>query len=114
MFVVRARASAVLTVLFLGLVPVAQTTAAERTAPPAAGRTRQLPVAQVFDRPRIDGSINETVWAEAEVASDFWISEYGRRPSERTDVRVVMDDAAIYLAFTCRDSQPENIRANQD
>lgn len=113
MFSARAQASALLTALLLGLTSVTGTHAAERAAMPPKGHTRELAVVRVITRPVIDGVLEDAVWADAPVASEFWISEYGRRPSERTEVRVVIDDAAIYLSFQCYDSEPGGIRANE-
>ena len=45
--------------------------------------------------------------------ADFWISEQGRAPRERTEVQVVADADTIYFAFRCHDSRPKEIHAQQ-
>ena len=52
-------------------------------------------------RPAIDGRLDEAIWDEAPVAADFVQQEpeVGQPASERTEVRVLYDDAAIYVGF---------------
>lgn len=59
----------------------------------------------------IDGRLDEAAWAAAEPVSDLrqLQPDEGAPPSERTEVRVLYDDSALYVAFTCFDSQPGRI-----
>jgi hypothetical protein len=52
-------------------------------------------------RPDIDGRLDEAVWAEAPVATGFaqLEPEVGEPASEDTEVRVLYDDAALYVGF---------------
>jgi hypothetical protein len=52
--------------------------------------------------PRIDGEI-DPVWAEADSVSDFEQSEpfYGKPPTERTVVRLLGTDEALYCLMVC-------------
>ena len=50
--------------------------------------------------PRIDGVLDDAVWAKAPVISDFVqkVPNEGTTPSEVTEVRIVYDDDALYAA----------------
>ena len=67
----------------------------------------------VADAPVIDGRLEEPVWQRADVASDF----IQRRPlegqpaTEKTEVRVLVDDDALYVGFRAFDSDPAAIEA---
>lgn len=86
---------------------------ARTTGFPPAGHTRALSVPKANLVPLIDGHLDDVVWQDAPLAKDFWVSAYGRAPQEATEVRVVMDEKALYFAFTCYDSQPDKIHAEQ-
>ncbi len=94
------------------LYALASTAGAQGTQPPP-GHTRSLTVPKASVAPLIDGKLDDTVWQDAARAADFWVSEYGRAPREATEVRVLADDTALYFAFTCYDSRPEEIHAEQ-
>ncbi|MDO1500690.1 DUF5916 domain-containing protein [Winogradskyella maritima] len=63
---------------------------------------KQLKIERTEEAPKIDGNINETVWNDAEIATDFiqFRPEIGiQDPYEtRTEVKVTYDDKAIYVA----------------
>ena len=53
--------------------------------------------------PLIDGSLDDPAWQSA-AATDAFTQQYpfdGSKPSERTQLRVVYDDDAIYFGFDC-------------
>lgn len=54
----------------------------------------------------VDGRLAEASWAGAEPYDGFQqlFPEEGRPPSERTEVRVVYDDRALYVGIRCADS----------
>lgn len=79
---------------------------------PPLGHTREFPVRMTTTPPSIDGAL-EPLWADAAVTTDFWISEYRQAPAERTEVRVIADQDAIYFAVTSYDSQAASIHADQ-
>jgi hypothetical protein len=56
--------------------------------------------ARATTTPVIDGKLNDAAWAEAEILSGFVQKEplEGRPVSERTEVRVLYDDDALYIA----------------
>jgi hypothetical protein len=63
--------------------------------------------------PVIDGRINDPEWNFAEPISDFRQREpdNGQPGSERTVVRMLYDDEALYFAFSLYDSEPDQIMA---
>ena len=58
--------------------------------------------------PVVDGDLSDAVWQQAEAITDLvqQVPEPGGRPSEPTDVRLVYDDEALYLAFHVHESDP--------
>ncbi|MGD8816311.1 MAG: carbohydrate binding family 9 domain-containing protein, partial [Acidobacteriota bacterium] len=69
---------------------------------------------RVDEAPQIDGVLDEAVWRRAVPITEFVQAEpdEGRTVSERTEVRVLYDDEAIYIAAYNYDRQPERIIAN--
>ncbi|MGK2863425.1 MAG: hypothetical protein ACSLE0_15945, partial [Chitinophagaceae bacterium] len=49
--------------------------------------------------PRIDGSLEDNAWKEAPVATGFIqnFPSFGSAASQKTEVRIVYDDSAIYI-----------------
>ncbi|NJD19979.1 MAG: carbohydrate binding family 9 domain-containing protein, partial [Gemmatimonadetes bacterium] len=58
--------------------------------------------------PTIDGVLDEPAWRTAELITDFIQSrpEPGRLALERTEVRILYDDEALYIGAICYDSDP--------
>lgn len=54
----------------------------------------------------VDGRFEEPEWAQAKPISDFYQRERheGEPATEKTEVRVLFDDEALYVGFTCFDS----------
>jgi hypothetical protein len=63
--------------------------------------------------PRIDGMIDEAVWQLADAATDFvqYEPDHGAPASERTEVRVLYDDDAVYVGALLHDSGADSIVA---
>jgi len=63
--------------------------------------------------PSIDGRLDEPVWQTAPVATNFvqMEPEEGAPPSERTEVRILYDDEALYVGAWMFDSSPDSIVA---
>ena len=61
----------------------------------------------------VDGILSEPVWHDAPVCSTFVQRDpvEGGRPTERTEVRIAYDDAALYVAGRLYDSAPDSIVA---
>jgi hypothetical protein len=62
--------------------------------------------------PHIDGEGNEEVWNTAEIADGFRQSnpQEGGKISQRTEVRILYDDNAVYVLGTMYDTDPKEIR----
>ena len=92
-------------------------TAQQSQAPAEAGdATTSLPIgvavaAGVSDPPVIDGRLDDAAWARAAPMTGFTQREPqdGQPASERTEVRVVFDDEALYVGVWAFDSRPDAI-----
>jgi hypothetical protein len=84
---------------------------ARAAAPPDDLDAKHLRAVRTARPPRIDGRLDEPEWAEAPAASDFTqrYPDEGTPPSERTEVRVLFDDAALYVGIRCFDRHPAAI-----
>jgi len=81
--------------------------------PAASGKT--LHALTVSSPIRVDGTLNESSWQQAEVISDFVQQEpqVGQPVTERTEVRVLLDGAAMYIGVTCFDRSRAGIIARE-
>ncbi|MEE8348558.1 MAG: DUF5916 domain-containing protein, partial [Acidobacteriota bacterium] len=70
---------------------------------------------QVEQEPVLDGVLDEPVWQEASPVGQFRQRnpDEGSPATERTEVRVIYSDTAIFFGVTCYDSQPDRITATQ-
>jgi hypothetical protein len=61
--------------------------------------------------PVLDGVLVDRAWQEAGPITQFTQSEpnEGQPASERTEVRLVYDDTALYVGVICFDSEPDNL-----
>ena len=66
---------------------------------------------EVTDAPLVDGRLDEAVWRQTPVMTGFTQREPmdGQPASERTEVRVVFDEDALFVGVWAFDSQPGNI-----
>ena len=64
--------------------------------------------------PKIDGVLDEAVWARIEPITDFRQRDPvdGAPATERTEVRIAYDEEAIYFGLIMYDSDPEAIRTS--
>ena len=78
-----------------------------------ARRAPTLNAVRISHPPDIDGRIDDEAWQLASVERSFTQNypDEGKAPAERTELRVVYDDDAIYVAVKCHDSQPEKMVA---
>jgi len=74
---------------------------------------KQVRAVRVATPPVIDGRLDDAVWQQAEVITDFHQIRPGNQtePSERTEVYVIYDDDAMYIAARMYDSEPHLIAA---
>ena len=65
--------------------------------------------------PKIDGRLDDAVWQSAMSIDDFLQREpfEGDPATEKTEVRILVDDDRIYLGFRCYDSEPNRIVASR-
>jgi hypothetical protein len=109
--IVAAAASALL------LAPVAAALASggaqdSTSAPPAQLKTVRA-IRATNGGIRVDGRLDESDWGRAPISEGFIQNEpYDGRPAtERTTVRVVYDDATVYVGLKAYDSEPGGIAA---
>ena len=97
---------------FAGGVANAQNVETAREAA-ATSLIKQFRAVRVESRPVIDGKLDDEVWQKAEVVTDFHQIRPGNgtEPSEPTELYVVYDDDALYIAARMYDSEPHLIAA---
>jgi hypothetical protein len=76
--------------------------------------TKRMTATPTATPPVIDGVVDDDVWAQAEVVRDFMQREpdNGQPGSQRTEVRVIYDEEAIYFGFIMFDDDPDGIIAS--
>jgi hypothetical protein len=76
-----------------------------------AGSRLVASATQISEAPTIDGVLDDRAWQIAAPVGDFVQAEplEGRPSSERTEVRIVYDDQAVYVGVICYDSDPSQI-----
>jgi hypothetical protein len=74
---------------------------------------KSLRVVRVESPPIIDGRLDDAVWQQAEVITDFHQTRPGNgtAPTELTELYVLYDDDALYVGARMHDSNPELIAA---
>ncbi len=77
--------------------------------------TKTLRALRIAVPVRVDGVLDEAPWRDSEAATDFVQQDpHVNEPvSEPTEVRVLVDDEAIYFGVTCRDRQPHGVIARE-
>jgi len=70
---------------------------------------------RVEEAPQIDGVLNEAVWARAPAIDEFTQRdpEEGEPATEKTEVRIIYTNQAIFFGVVCYDSQVESILATE-
>jgi hypothetical protein len=78
--------------------------AAGQTEPPRA----EVRAVRTMRPPVVDGRLNDEVWALAEPGSSFTQRDpdEGRAPTERTEIRFLYDNEALYIGARLYDSAP--------
>jgi hypothetical protein len=85
------------------------------TAASAAATTlapkRQLAAVRLTEAIKLDGSLDEAIWQTAPIATDFVQNRPNPGPHEvhPTEVRVLYDDANIYVGAVMHDISPDSI-----
>src|SRR5437868_10566161 len=80
---------------------------------PVPGQPRIMRASRLTGAISIDGKLDEPAWATATPSSDFTQSypKVGAKPTDPTEVRVLYDDAALYVGVRMFDSRPDSIAA---
>jgi len=89
----------------VGIAAVASGQTPERPAP------RIIRAVRTSTPPTIDGRLTEEAWAAAPVADGFTQRDpdEGRPATERTEVRILFDDTAVYVGARMFDGEPTRI-----
>ncbi|HKO77058.1 MAG TPA: DUF5916 domain-containing protein [Flavobacterium sp.] len=78
------------------------------------GQKKTLNTKSITTKISIDGKISEDAWNSAEIASDFvmYQPDNGRSINEnkKTEVKVIYDNDAVYIAATLYDENPSKIK----
>ncbi len=71
----------------------------------------QVTAVRTPEPPVIDGRVDDEVWQRAPVIDTFWQRrpDEGDPATERTEVRILYDDNALYISFICYDRNPDEI-----
>ena len=98
----------------LGVWPGAALAGQAGPAASAAG-ARIAEAARVERAPRTDGTLDDPLWQQAQPVADFRQREpyEGRTPTEKTEVRILYTDRAVYFGIHCLDSEPKGIVATE-
>ena len=77
----------------------------------AQNAKKQIEALRISKPPKMDGLLNDEIWQNAPVATDFFQNEpYNDRKAEKeTTVRVLYDDDALYIGAMMYDSSPDSI-----
>lgn len=99
-------------VLLLSLVTLP---ALAQTAVSSPDGRKQMQAVQTTSAITVDGALDEEVWTRAIPATGFTQADplEGQPATEVTEVRVAYDDDYLYIAATCRDSNPAGIVINE-
>ncbi|MCX6577862.1 MAG: carbohydrate binding family 9 domain-containing protein [Candidatus Aminicenantes bacterium] len=74
----------------------------------------ELKAVRVKEAPKIDGSLSDPVWQAATPVANFRMVEPqpNQEPTEKTELRILYDEANLYIGIVCYDSEPRRIAAN--
>jgi hypothetical protein len=73
--------------------------------------TRVVTAVRITEPIVLDGRLDESLWARAPIASDFYqkLPDNGAPARERTEVRFLYDNDNLYVGVTCFDTQPDKL-----
>ncbi len=86
------------------------------TAPPVGGapsKSYTVDIHRLSAAPKIDGKLDDAVWQEGNLLTDFTQIEplSGQPATQRTEVRMGYDSQNIYFGVRCYDTEPNRIVA---
>lgn len=75
------------------------------------GQSKTLKASRTEEKIIIDGLVSEESWKSAEIASGFIERNptEGNPPQQKTEVKILFDDNAIYVLGYCYDKSPDSI-----
>jgi len=105
--------SSALTLLVLAGVPLGASPVTGAEDETTAAGVRIGRAFSTIEAPAIDGRLDEDVWAAAEPLTDFVQADpfEGEPATERTEVRILFDEEAVYIGAMLYDSDPAGLRA---
>jgi hypothetical protein len=79
--------------------------------PPIDPSRKQMEALRVNESIRIDGVLDEPIWMQAQPATDFkqYQPDPGKPASQRTEVRILYDNNALYIGAVLYDIKPDSI-----
>ncbi|TAL58064.1 MAG: hypothetical protein EPN85_12460 [Bacteroidetes bacterium] len=97
--------------LIVVLLLIISNTHGQSVPTPLEDSLKTLKAIRITSAPKIDGLLDEEVWKNAEAASDFIQNSpiEGAKPSQRTEIKIIYDNYAIYVGATMYDSAPDSI-----
>jgi hypothetical protein len=84
-------------------------------APSLLAQTQKTQAFSIKERIRIDGKLDEPAWNSTVPIKTLTqvLPQEGKEPSERTEIRVLVDNDALYFGITCFDRNPSAIISTQ-
>jgi hypothetical protein len=78
-------------------------------------RIRTIQATRVDHAPRLDGTLDDPLWAQATPIDNFLQREpfEGQAPTEQTEVRILYTKHEVYFGISCSDSDPKGIVATE-
>lgn len=106
----RIKKQLLLSLVLIITVQTAFSTGNKKKANPLLDR-KSLVAVKVNIAPKIDGSLDDEIWNQANVAGDFiQYSPYnGTESKYRTEVKILYDNTALYIGAIMYDSSPDSI-----
>ena len=90
--------------------PAAETSASPKPLP----ATRRIVVPRLQGAVKVDGELNEPVWAKAALIQPFVRNDGSGPEREPTQLRLWYDGDALYLGWICHDSDIQATMTNRD
>jgi hypothetical protein len=80
----------------------------------ALGQKRTIEATRIFKSPDIDGILDDSCWQHVPEATDFLTNEpvFGKIPEQQTVVKLVYNNAALYVGAYLYDSEPSLINTS--
>jgi hypothetical protein len=98
------RRLAVLSLVAFGWLGVVSARAAEGAPASTPPLPKRAVIPKLAATLQIDGELNEPVWKQGALLTPFYRNDGSKPEREVTQLRVWYDDTALYLGWTCRDS----------